>query len=310
MIELITDNDLDGIACIALAKIAFGSKNVKASRCGVSATENTVLARLNPSDRRRANRQAITEFHITDLRVTEAVAKQIDNSGKSFQLFDHHETSLCLDKYSWCHVAATNEEGILTCATELYYKWLLANDFLQRSEALDRFVAIVRDYDTWRWAELGANGIISKTINDLLYIYGPLEFYHWAIRKIENGKFPDFNDDDFAALNKRECEIREYVQEYKQHVVVSTINSMSVVFVFSDKYPNELGHELCQCYPEADFVAMINSKGRVSYRTEKETLNLSEIVAKYFGGGGQRQAAGSEFTPALREHVEAIGLVA
>ena len=34
------------------------------------------------------------------------------------------------------------------------------------------FVDIVRDYDTWRWKELGDEGIVCKQVNDLFHIYG------------------------------------------------------------------------------------------------------------------------------------------
>ena len=310
MIELITDNDLDAVACIALAKMAFGNKNVKASRCGVAAIDSTVLARLNVNDPKYKENSKFTEFHIADLRVSEEVATKIDKSDKVFRLFDHHEASSALRQYDWCTIATTNENGILTRAAEIYYNWLLNEGFLQRTDALDRFVSIVRDYDTWRWVELGEEGLISRDVNSLLYIYGPLEFYHWAIRKIENGNFPDLNADDLTALDEREREIDEYVQERQKMAIVSDFNDMKVAFVFAHKYYNELGHSICEYHPEVDFVAMINPKGRVSYRTEKENLNLNNIVTKHFGGGGHRQAAGSEFTDKLKRFVHEIGLVA
>ena len=49
-------------------------------------------------------------------------------------------------------------------------------------------------------------------------------------------------------------------------------------------------------HPEIDFIAMVDMKGSVSYRTIKDDINLGKDVAQVFGGGGHQKAAGSRFS--------------
>ena len=70
---------------------------------------------------------------------------------KNVQLIDHHKTAIHLNEYEWGSVLVENENGELTSATSLFYHFLIGNDLLQPTEALDEFVELVSQYDTWEW---------------------------------------------------------------------------------------------------------------------------------------------------------------
>lgn len=178
----------------------------------------------------------------------------------------------------------------------MYYKWLVYNKCLKKHKRLDRFVEIVRNYDTWRWSELGEEGILCKKVNDLLYLYGREKFIPWCVSKVCCSDTFNLDDTDKILLDIKQKEIDDYVKEKNKQLFTLPMCGWIAGFVFAEKYFSELGNRLCNMHPEIDFVVMIDMNGTVSYRTIKEDLDLGQGIAKKFGGGGHPKAAGSQFS--------------
>lgn len=158
-IKLFTHTDLDGVGCAILAYLAFGKENVAVEYCNYDDIDLKVsqfFIKGNPGE--------YDKVFITDISINENLAVAIDRYAKSglWQLFDHHQTALELNRYDWCNVLveAADGPGLKTCGTELFgvyllsseglvnrYNWTTINNILQ-------FICIVRDYDTWRWTTL------------------------------------------------------------------------------------------------------------------------------------------------------------
>ena len=293
MVKLFSHTDLDGIGCGILAKLAFGN-DVDISYCDYDNIDSSVMEFINSG----------TEFDmciITDIRVNEDTAKIIDDRFDNFYLLDHHPTALGLNKYDWCDVVIEDSKGIKTSGTMLFYHWLGMNDCLseelENNKALERFAELVRDYDTWRWSELGEEGVICKQVNDLMYLYGRDKFITWCISEIHDEVFPRLYSADELLLNTKQKEIDEYVEEKNEQLFTSPMCGRVCGFVFAEKYVSELGNRLCKMHPEIDYVAMIDMGSKtVSYRTVKDDIDLGKDVAQLFGGGGHPKAAGSEFS--------------
>lgn len=293
MIKLFTHTDLDGIGCAILAKLAFG-KEVDISYCNYDDINESVLDYLNNSD------DSLSYIYITDIRVNEDIAKLLDERG-NVCLLDHHPTALELNKYTWCKVMVEDLNGVKTSGTKMFYHWLGMNgylsDELENNKALGKFAELVRDYDTWRWSELGEDGIICKQVNDLMYLYGRDRFITWCISEIHDEVFPRLYAADELLLNTKQKEIDEYVEEKNEQLFTSPMCGRVCGFVFAEKYVSELGNRLCKMHPEIDYVAMIDMGNKtVSYRTVKDDIDLGKDVAQLFGGGGHPKAAGSEFS--------------
>lgn len=299
MIKLFTHTDLDGVGCAVLSKLAFGD-DVDVSFCNYDEI-NIKVAEFFDN-----NTEDVC--HITDISVNEELAEKIDKSKKLYHLLDHHPTALGLNKYNWCKVEVEDiTTKIKTSGTELYYKWLIDENCLEKSYVLERFVDVVRNYDTWRWATLGEEGIICKQINDLLYLYGRDKFINWCIAKIYEEVFPKLGELENMVLRIKQKEIDDYVEEKNKQLFTSPMCGKVCGFVFADKYFSELGNRLCKMHPEIDFVAMIDMNGTVSYRTVKEDIDLCKDVARLFGGGGHSKAAGSQFSRIIQlETVKSI----
>ena len=293
MIKLFTHTDLDGVGCAILAKLAFGEE-VDISYCNYDDINENVMNYLNHND------DSLSYIYITDIRVNEEVAELLDKRG-GVVLLDHHPTALGLNKYHWCNVMIEDLNGVKTSGTKMFYHWLgmneCLNEELETNEALSRFAELVRNYDTWRWSELGEDGVICKQVNDLMYLYGRDKFITWCISEIHDEVFPRLYSADELLLNTKQKEIDEYVEEKNEQLFTSPMCGRVCGFVFAEKYVSELGNRLCKMHPEIDYVAMIDMGSKtVSYRTVKDDIDLGKDVAQLFGGGGHPKAAGSEFS--------------
>ena len=297
MVKLFTHTDLDGVGCGILAKLAFGNE-VDIEYCDYDNINENVMNYLNSND------DSFSYIYITDIRVNEDVAKLLDERS-GVVLLDHHPTALELNKYPWCKVRVEELNGIKTSGTRMFYHWLgingCLNEELKNNEALRRFTELVRDYDTWRWSELGEEGIICKQVNDLLYLYGRDKFITWCVSQIHDNVFPKLYASDELILSIKQKEIDDYVEQKNEQIIFTELCGRECGYVFAEKYVSELGNRLCKLNPEIDFIVMIDMGNKtVSYRAVKEDIDLGKEVAQLFGGGGHPKAAGSEFSKEIQ----------
>ena len=161
-IKIFTHTDLDGVGCAIIAYLAFGKENVDVEYCNYDDVDDKVEAFIENEDLYRS----YDSIFITDISVSDQVASMIDCLDKverTVRLFDHHGTALRLDNYFWCTVYEYLD-AVKTSGTELFYLYLsnsLSLTYDQTTQnKISRFVSIVRDYDTWRWKELGEDGLV------------------------------------------------------------------------------------------------------------------------------------------------------
>ena len=303
-IKIFTHIDLDGIGCVVLAYLAFGKENVDVEYCNYDDVDDKVEAFMENEDLYRS----YDSIFITDISVSDQVASMIDCLDKverTVRLFDHHGTAFRLDNYFWCTVYEYLD-AVKTSGTELFYLYLrnsLSLTYGQTSQnKISRFVSIVRDYDTWRWKELGEDGHVSKQMNDLFHIYGRDKFIELAMKRIMFSTSPLhqdewFSETDLLLLEQKQKDIDIYVEQKEKQITVKTDqwgNTYGVIF--AERYFSELGNRLCEMHPELAYIAMIDIlHGTVSYRAIRDAINLGTEIAHNYGGGGHPKAAGSTF---------------
>lgn len=298
MIKLFTHTDMDGVGCAILAQLAFGKENIDVSYCNYDDINKIV------QDYILNNWDDSIPIYITDISVNDMVADLLNQRGNVW-LLDHHTTALELNKYDWCNVSVDESDGSKTSGTMLFYHWLVLNgylsDELKANKSLEEFAELVRNYDTWRWATLGEDGVICKQVNDLLYLYDRDRFIQWCISEIQDEVFPRLYAEDELVLNLKQKQIDKYIESKDKTMYITEFRGMKCGFVFAENYFSELGNKLCLMHPEIDFVAIIDMDGKtVSYRTIKENIDLGNDIAKLFGGGGHPKAAGSRFTDEIK----------
>ncbi len=293
LIHLYTHNDLDGLGCGILAKLAFGEE--------IEVHYNSV-ARLNPQVERFLENAKHGDgerdvLWITDLTVNEANSKKIDGfvkSGGKAQFLDHHKTGLHLNEYSWAKVVVSYDDGKLTSATTLFYDYLLENNWITASGSLNEFVELIRQYDTWDWEK--NDNIKAKQLNDLFSLLSLDEFETRMIERLNNEEVFSFNEFEQQILKMEEDKINRYIRKKNRELVQTFIGDHCIGIVHAEMYHSELGNELGKENSHLDYIAILNMGGKkVSFRTIHDHIDVSEVAGR-FGGGGHVKASGCTMT--------------
>jgi uncharacterized protein len=291
MIKLFTDIDLDGLGCGVVAKMAFDDK-VDVSYCSHRNLNQRVESYLEEMDKEDGR------IIITDMAVNEAVEKKLAarfKEGQSIKLIDHHVTALHFNDYEWGYVKPEYDTGKKTCATSLFYDYLLEKDEIRSHKALEEFIELVRQYDTWEWDE--TDNITAKRLNDLFYILNRTEFEEEMIERLT--LYPDsfsLTDMENTLLDIEDNKIERYIRSKNRQIVQTYIEDYCVGIVHAEQYLSELGNELNKLNPHLDMIALINvGTKKIGLRTIHDHVNVAEFAAR-FGGGGHPKASGCELT--------------
>lgn len=285
MHKLLSHNDLDGVGCGILAKLAFG-KDVNVRYNSIGGLNREVESFFENDNKE-------TFLFITDLSINEDNEKRIEEfhqSGGKVQLIDHHKTSLSYNHYDWGHVIVEDEAGKLTSATSLLYEYFTKKGLLQPTEGISEFVELVRQYDTWEWEK--NNNQEAQRLNALFYLVSIEEFEEKMLERLKAGEHFYFDEFEKRILDMEEEKIDRYIRRKKRELVQVQIKEYFAGIVYAESYHSELGNELGKEYPHLDYIAILNIGGkRIGFRTIHDTVDVSEVAAK-FGGGGHAKASG------------------
>lgn len=298
MYKLLSHNDLDGVGCGILAKLAF-HKQVSVRYNSISGLDREVQSFLEHNHKD-------TFLFITDLSVNEENEKRLNafyKAGGKVQLIDHHKTALSFNDYEWGHIVVEDDKGHLTSATSLFYEYLVTNQLLERSKIIEEFVELVRQYDTWEWEKNDNHE--ARRLNTLFFLVSIDEFEEKMIDRLKTSDHFHFDDFETKMLNMEEEKIERYIRRKKRELVQTEVNDNFAGIVYAESYHSELGNELGKEYPHLDYIAILNIGGkRVGFRTIHDHVDVSE-VAGHFGGGGHAKAAGCTLTDdAYKQFVE------
>ncbi|WP_404359177.1 oligoribonuclease [Cytobacillus firmus] len=287
MYRLYTHNDLDGVGCGIIARIAFGKD--------VEVRYNSVMGLDYQIEKLLKNEKNIKDdfLMITDLSVNDENLIRLDDlakGGGNVRLIDHHKTALHFNDYSWGRVKVQYEDGRLTAATSLLYEYLQEHEMIQPSQALDEFVELVRQYDTWEWDQ--NENIKSKNLNDLFFMISIEEFEEKMTERIMSSDTFEFDEFEQKLLDMEEEKIERYVRRKKREMIQTFIGEYCTGIVHAESYHSELGNELGKEYPHIDYIAILNLGGKkISFRTIHDHVDVSAVAGK-FGGGGHAKASG------------------
>lgn len=289
MYRLFTHNDLDGVACGILFKLAFGERaDIRYnSVSGLNLQVERYFGRMN-------DRMKKEDFlFITDLSVNENIAEKINEfvlAGGKAKLIDHHKTALHFNDYTWGDVRVEDANGSLTSAASLVYKYLVSEQHLEKYGSLDEFVELVRQYDTWEWDIL--ENYKAKNLNDLFFMVSIDDFEERIVQRLQSGDHFEFDDFEQKLLEMEEDKIERYIRRKKREIVQINSNGLYGGVVHAESYHSELGNELGKEFPHLDYIAILNLGGKkISFRTIHDNVDVSAIAGE-FGGGGHAKAAG------------------
>jgi uncharacterized protein len=294
MFHLFTHNDLDGVGCGILAKIAFEDKAIVRYN-SISSLDHQLAQYLEKT----YNPQNQDSLFVTDLSTSDEIANKINEiakQGAKVRLIDHHKSALHFNDFAWGMVKVEYENGKLTSATSLFYDYLKEHQLINSSTVIDEFVELVRQYDTWEWDLI--NNQQAKRLNDLFFLLSIDEFEEKMVRRLQEQEQEHFEFDEFEQklLEMEENKIERYIRRKKRELIQTFIDEYCVGIVHAESYHSELGNELGKENPHLDYIAILNMGGKkVSYRTIHDHVDVSQIAGQ-FGGGGHAKASGSSMS--------------
>lgn len=287
-VKLFTHTDLDGVSCAILAGLHF-EEICDVEMCDYNNINDKLIDFFNNSQKWRYDL-----IIITDISCNEEVAKIIDKHYTSnllqIVLIDHHKTAEWLNKYDWANVIVEKDNHYLCSGTSLFAEFLNVSQNVEQN-ILSNYIELVRQYDTWEWK--AKNNILAKNVNDLLYILGKERFINDMVTNITKGLY--ILSEQHQYLLDIEQEKKDlYFTKKEKELEAYIIDNMLFGVVFANEYVSELGNYLNTIYPNFKGIILVGEHG-ISYRTIHNDVDVSQI-AKKFGGGGHKAAAGSSIS--------------
>lgn len=218
------------------------------------------------------------ELFLLDFSYPRDTLMQWAECGVRITVLDHHLTAekILAPSGLWppdnCRIVIDKEKSGARLAWEYFH-----------SEPPPELILHIEDRDLWLFALPG-----TEAIHMALQIY-PFDFKVW-----------DELCEDLPQL-KREGEVclRLCAQQVKticRNVRWKTMGSHRVPVVNSSLYSSEVGHRLCDLYPEAPFAAYYFDRGDGKRQWGLRSVGDFDVsaVAEQYGGGGHKNAAGFE----------------
>ena len=175
-VHIFHHTDLDGMGVKILGMLYAIEKGLpyETHCCGYTLINDEVTRCLTQSEHP-------SEIIIGDISVNKDVADMIEQYRKSgkikVKLYDHHESAMYLNEFSWATVKITDDEGVPICGTKLLSK---DPDFQKFNENVSYFVETINDWDTWLWKT--KNNKVALELNILLSILGENDFTEYTMR--------------------------------------------------------------------------------------------------------------------------------
>lgn len=283
------EQDIDGLGCAVLAECS-------------NLDYDLVLCKtfeLDEKIQKHFDDKSIYDYDfifVTDLCPKEETLNIVEADhrlNKKFQVLDHHKTAEKFNDYSFVTVVSENNE-VKESGTSLFYQYLVANNFLEKSALLDELVEHTRAYDVWDWKK--NNDILARKLHIIFETQGITYYLDMARRMLNETKEIKLNTYEEKIVEKFNQSLRDAINRSLDKMVVEDLKIDGAIFkvgyiITEYKYRNDVADIIKEDnHEDIDAVGMImNDKDTVSYRSIKN-IDVS-IIAYYFGGSGHKEAA-------------------
>ena len=292
--------DIDGMGGAILSKLAFD--NIDIIFCKNPSDLNNKLLEIY-ENKDLYNYDLI---YISDLSPSRELLERLLSDSKltnKLFLFDHHETAFDagLNDFNNCIVRVKDDKGI-SCATQIYYEFLIENNYLKQNDILDQFVELVRLEDTYEYKKYDREDAHDLAI--LFNAIGKDEYIDRMINKISNNDNFSFDDYELEKINnKKEITIKE-VESFLKYLKILNIEGFKVGICFIKyEYRNEVCEYLINHKSDLDCIAMFAFENNQISLRSLEDNSSARIIAEKFGGGGHDNAAAIGLNDDLKDKI-------
>lgn len=287
--------DADGAFPIILANLAF--TNVDDFSCDVKEVDDTLSKVLEHAS-------IYDTIYIVDLNITDKMAQKINQSElkDKIKIFDHHASNEFLNKYPFIHVVV-ERNGLKECGTTLFYEHLknITGNEIFSKEVLKTMIELVRQVDTFDFTDEIKE--LALDFGNLYNIYGRENYIKHFIEYIKGHDTFKLDGIEKTLIEIEKDRVNRYIEEKMQHVKFATIDNIKVGIVFAEKNRSMLGHAMAKYFQDKIDIAIIIDVDRsVSYRAEKENVDITLLAARY-DGGGHKHAGGSPLPIDIQEKI-------
>lgn len=286
---LITHTDLDGISPIILMNLTgriFEYKTIEISE--IEETFNELF---------KSDLSVYDNIYITDLTIPPFVYDYVNEHNLNVLVFDHHETHLYAKEFPYTTINVKLNER-LTCGTELFYNYLKEKFPTLKKDIIADYVEQVRQIDTFTFTS-----DLPRHIDSLKETYGKLDFIKSITKRLKKDKLKfELTSFEKRFVKLKSEELLRFMQSKEKKMKVYNINNRKCGVVFSENNKSELGNYLSNNHPELDLIILIDASSRISYRTSRDDVSVSEFASLY-GGGGHKKASGSKFDDYNRDEI-------
>ncbi len=293
-------NDIDGMGNAILAKLAF--KETKYVLCGTFDLIKNVNDYIDSKEIYNYDKIFITDLCL-DLKTLNKIEKDKILKSK-IQLIDHHKTYDTEDykKFPFVKICLETNKG-LSCATSLFYEYLLENNYLKENKIISEFVELTRQHDTWEWKNI-YNNEKSRELAILFDCLGTNGYINYMYNKLITEKDFEFDSVEKMLIENKKEEIKEALNEYEKHIFNKEILGYKTSIIFINyEHRNEIADYLKEKGYDTEVIMMISlDRGVVSYRRTNKNVIVRE-VAEYFGGKGHDAAATNPITKEQQEKI-------
>ena len=295
-------NDIDGMGNAILANLAFNE--VDYILCG---TFNlTELVNRYYEDNTIYDYDRI---YVTDLCLEEPILSKVASDTKlkgKIRVFDHHKTFLDpkYTSHDFIKVQLEDEHG-LCCGTSLFYQHLISEGLLDNNQALQEFVELTRQHDTWEWRNI-YNNEKARELSILFDSLGTKGYIELMTKKLSNPMVKTFEYDELETMliMNRKALIEEKCKYYADRIFYREILGLKAGIIFINyEFRNEIAEYFRKNNFDMDFAMMVAiDEGTVSYRSVKDGVFVRP-VAEHFGGKGHEKAATNPITMDVQKEI-------
>ena len=282
--------DQDGVTPVILAKIVY--KKVTPILVNPGEVDPVYLENYEKYD----------EIHITDVNISEDLAKKINDNEKlkeKTKIFDHHQSSIDLNKYDFIQVIVETKER-KESATSLYYEYLkqISKNPLLHKKTTQGLVEEVRIVDTYDFKKEDDKKALN--LDYLFSILGRENYITYFTKYIkENDEF-EYTEKERFLIKIQKDKVENYIKQKAKEMFFAKIDGYKVAIIYAERFRSQLGNYIIE-NNDIDFSVIINVSSSVSYRG-KDKVDLAVFSAKY-KGGGHKNASGSPLPKDLLKNI-------
>lgn len=312
----LSHTDLDGYAAQLVSKFYIKDIKFYNSNYGKEISEkfNQILAKINENlEQNSAEKAAVL---ITDLNLSKQQCEEFshalkDKNAKIF-LLDHHQTgAMCAENFKWYFLDNSR------CATLIAYEFFAK--IYGENDNLCEFCKMVNAVDIWlkndKYFEFGkvCLGLVAnaKEINKIMFEELSNDYIFYLLRKANEFMWNEkahIKLDDATHLIKKSYFSAGFDDTLSNMISAFIVKQLSLkkekfsvnfgkfkaLLTHNIGNTSVIGNDFLTLNDEFDFFIDISSKKTISLRANGK-VDVSQIAAKFFGGGGHKNASGGMF---------------